>query len=290
MISIIVPNLHSPTIDKTLESIVNQECDCNYEIIVVGQDRFNIVFESKLIRFIKTSNPVPPSVARNIGIRNSQGDILIFIDADCLAEKGWMQTLIDCYKNPEVMVVGGGVNFPADNFLSYCDNLATFHDYLSSQKPGTRDILPTLNFSIRREVIDSVGYFDESYPLPAGEDADYSTRLRIMGYTLLFEPKASINHQSKRYGIIQVVKHAYHFGQYSVKVDQRYRRFLRTPFLFNNPILLIVLSPIIAFSVVIRIIFHIPPKLINICSIPAIYLIKIIWCVGATRTLLGRNN
>ncbi len=34
--SIIIPNLHSPVIDRTIQSILSQETDRSFEIIVVG--------------------------------------------------------------------------------------------------------------------------------------------------------------------------------------------------------------------------------------------------------------
>lgn len=290
MISIIIPNLHSPIIDKTLNSINNQECDWSYEIIVIGQDRFNLIDESNNTKFIRTSFPVSPAIARNIGIRNSRGEILVFLDSDCIAHQGWLRTLIQRYQDPKVMVVGGGVDFPKDNFLTYCDNLATFHDYLSSLKPGVRRILPTLNISIRREAQNSVGFFDEGYPLPAGEDADYSTRLRISGHTLYFEPRAAISHLPSRRGFISILLHSYNFGRYSVKIDPRYTKFLDTPFILMNPLLIILLSPIIAFSVVLRIIRDTHFLDISLFALPIVYFLKIIWCFGAAHTLIASNH
>ena len=42
-ISVIIPNLHSPIIDKTIESVIKQETSAPYEIIVVGMDKWNLV-------------------------------------------------------------------------------------------------------------------------------------------------------------------------------------------------------------------------------------------------------
>ena len=42
-LSIIIPNLHSPIIDQTIESLLRQETNYSFEIIVVGQDKFQLV-------------------------------------------------------------------------------------------------------------------------------------------------------------------------------------------------------------------------------------------------------
>ena len=79
-ISVIIPNLHSPIIDQTLESVLAQEIDVPYEVIVVGQDKFDLVAQYKNVQFIQTPKPVGAAEARNIGIRQSQGEWLFFID------------------------------------------------------------------------------------------------------------------------------------------------------------------------------------------------------------------
>ena len=66
--SIIIPNLHSPIIDRTIQSILNQETDHTYEIIVVGMDKFGLVEKFPEVNFIKTPAPVGAAEARNIGI------------------------------------------------------------------------------------------------------------------------------------------------------------------------------------------------------------------------------
>ncbi len=93
--SIIIPNLHSPIIDRTIRSILAQETEHTFEIIVVGMDKYNLVAQFPEVRFIQTDKPVPTGIARNMGAKKAIGEIVIFIDADCLAEPNWMEAHLE---------------------------------------------------------------------------------------------------------------------------------------------------------------------------------------------------
>jgi glycosyltransferase involved in cell wall biosynthesis len=50
--------------------------------------------------------------ARNAGVRNSSGDIIAFIDDDCIADKDWLKNLeIPFIKDPNIGVVGGDLSY-----------------------------------------------------------------------------------------------------------------------------------------------------------------------------------
>jgi len=48
--------------------------------------------------------------ARNRGIRESCGDIIIFTDDDCIADERWVEEMVKpFYKNPYIGIVGGEI-------------------------------------------------------------------------------------------------------------------------------------------------------------------------------------
>src|SRR5512136_1812079 len=94
-VSIIIPSLYSPRLQQTLASLRVQAFDLTTaEILVVGLDEHPSVMEDDFIRFVSTERPVIQAVARNLGARQAQGDILAFIDADCVALPGWLHTIM----------------------------------------------------------------------------------------------------------------------------------------------------------------------------------------------------
>ncbi len=289
-VSVIIPNLNSPIIDRVLLALQNQEYDMSkVEVLVVGLDELRLVANTQMARMISTGVPKQPAVARNIGARSSQGDILCFLDADCIPHPRWLRTLLAWYENPDVAIVGGGVDFPSGGYWRLADNIATFYPYLSTAPRGMREQLPSLNLSLRREVWERVGPFDERYPLPAGEDADWTTRARLAGYRLYFEPEAVVIHLPLREGIRDLWRHAVNFGRYSIKVDARYRKSLKFSYVFSHWILLLVLSPFLSALVTARVFSNIHLWR-YIYAIPAIYLAKLGWCWGASAHLREKSN
>ncbi len=216
MLSVIIPNLDSPIIDKVVASIQAQTAhDAIREIIVVGQDRHALVPAD--VTFLRTEKPVSAAVARNLGAKHAMGELLLFVDADCLMHPTTVERLLPCHtKRPRA--VCGGISPEGQSYWTRCDNLLVFADFLSTSPPGTREFLPSLNFSLPRELFLHVGGFDETFPGAAGEDLDLSLRLREAGHELYFEPHASIAHHHRRTSRREVWEHLRSFGRIHVRV------------------------------------------------------------------------
>ena len=104
MISIIIPNLHSPLIGQVIQALAAQTARSSIrEIIVVGQDRYGQIPAS--VRFVATPQPISPAAARNLGARLAAGDYLLFLDADCVAAPDLVEQLLKCHRQGHA---GGG--------------------------------------------------------------------------------------------------------------------------------------------------------------------------------------
>jgi glycosyltransferase involved in cell wall biosynthesis len=281
-VSIIIPNLHSPIIDLTLESIREQTYGLTgVEVIVVGMDKYEIVQKSELVCHYRTERPVSPAVARNLGIKVAQGKIICFIDADCIAAPDWLDVLISRYSDPSVHIIGGAVDFARDRYWSLADNISMFHEFMRGSPGRKRLQLPSLNLSARHSVFDKVGYFDERYPRPAGEDADLTIRMRKAGFELHFEPRAIVYHHPSRNGPMDLLRHSFYQGRYSTKVDPRYSAQEGLPWPARTRAGLVLLAPLLAMGATGRIFIHRWDLWPYWHIIPAIYISKLAWCMGA---------
>lgn len=280
-VSIIIANRNANTIDKTLESLFAQTAfNCIREILVIGVDEPGLVIEREPVRFISTQAPVTAPVARNIGIQQARGDCLAFIDADCIADPGWLAALLAA-QDAGHKVVGGSVSLEKSNYWQLCYNLTMFHEFLSTALPGRRDNLGTLNLCVSREVIERVGLFDES--LARGQDTEWTLRMRQHGYTLYFAPQAIVKHIPEITGLSQIVKLWYRSGFFNAQVRQRYRNLIAPPPFYNAPLLLVLLSPAIGAIVTARLFIRDPQLLRYVHTTPVLFLTKVAWCVGASR-------
>ena len=281
-ISVIIPILDSPTVGDTIHALEHQTYDpSQFEVIVVGIDNHNLVKVSKLVRFDRSEKKLSPAQARNRGARQARGNILAFLDSDCIPNPNWVEVIAKLFSNPNIHVIGGGVTFEEKNYWTLADNISMFYEYYYKNPPGVRLILPSLNFAIRKEVFDEVGGFDERYKIPSGEDADFTIRLRNKGYLLIFEPYAIVNHQPYRNNIIVLLRHSYFQGKYSTKVDHRYYNNGGLPWPFRTRLGVILFAPFIGFAVTIRIFIKYRSLLKYWHTMPIIYLSKLAWCVGA---------
>lgn len=281
-VSVIIPNLNSPVIGRTLQSLRQQTYGlAGVEIIVVGMDEQGLVREDESVRHHRTEYPTPPAVARNLGIQAAHGQVLCFIDADCVADPDWLAALMARYADPSVHVVGGAVDFAYGDYWSLADNVSMFYSYMVDSPGWRRNQLPSLNLSARRRVFEEVGFFDERYPRPAGEDADLTIRMRRAGFVLHFEPCAVVHHHPPRHRPVDLLRHSLYQGRYSTKVDPRYAGREGLPWPLRTRVGLLLFMPLLAAGATWRIFASRHDLWPHWHIAPAVYISKLAWCVGA---------
>lgn len=246
-ISVIIANLNSTIIDKTILSIKQSSYNMNaVEVIVVGMDQPGLIVTDDLVKFIPTAMPTIPSTARNIGVKHASGEILLFTDADCIVDNKWISILLQCHAEGK-LIVGGAVDFEPGNYWTFGDNIAAFHPQLrtSPRRIVEREVLGTANFSIRKEIFTAEGGFNESRDLLYSEDNEFQFRLREKGHKIYFEPDAVVYHYPPRGSLKAVIRHAKGYAESgAVLMDLHPEIILRRKWYWKYPILLIILSPI----------------------------------------------
>jgi GT2 family glycosyltransferase len=289
VISVVIPNLHSPLIDQVVEALERQTArDQIDEIIVVGQDRHRLVPHSATA--ITTPQPLAAAAARNLGARHARGAYLLFLDADCIAAPDLVDHLLDYYRRG-CPVVGGSIAVRSDNYWVQCDHMLVFASYLPGVAAGERSYLPSGNLSVRREIFERIGGFDERFPGAAGEELDFCLRLRGAGHSLYFAPGAVVYHQHIRGTAKSIWIHLRRFGQITAKLWGMY------PALFPAPLggrlrqwsgLIIAAAPLLALRDVLRL-YLVTPELRSYRRlIPGMVWAKMAWYWGvAEMAMIG---
>ena len=253
------------------------------EIIVVGRDENGVADRFPRVRFVDTGKPVCAAVARNRGIAESTGQIIVFTDSDCIPATDWLEQHERAHGRG-ARIVGGGVSVENENYWALSDNVSMFHDFVREHPPGERRLLPTLNLSVQRSVVEDVGVMDESFPGAAAEDSDWTIRMRLSGYRLDFVPAAVVHHAPSRTQWRDVVGHWRKSGFSGIRVRHRYAEDYATPAVARSALMLRLLSPVIAARVTAGIysdrIFWPYWR-----CLPAVYLTKIIYCLGAAAAI-----
>lgn len=194
-ISVVIPNYNgSSTIEKCLEAIFSSTHD-NFEVIVVDDcsidNSVEIIkkFPCKLIQLDKRSGA---SRARNTGAQNSSGDILFFIDADCILQKDTLTLADKAFSGGKNTIIGGTyTKLPYDdNFFSTFQSIFINYSETKKEEP---DYIATHAMVIDSSVFKKSGGFSENF-LPILEDVEFSHRLRRSGYKLKMNPEMLVQH------------------------------------------------------------------------------------------------
>lgn len=278
--AIVIPSLNSPVLDRVLSAVAGQSgLESVEEVLVVGRDEAGLIGERPGVRLLDTGRPVNPAVARNLGVRDTNAPLLLFLDSDCIPQPGWLQAHQEAHARGH-RVVGGGVVPDGSNYWSLSYNLGMFNEYLNTLPAGARSFLPTLNLSVEREVIEQAGPLDET--LPRSQDMEWTARMHEAGYRPYFHPAAAVRHLHNRTTLKTVWEDSARSGRYARAVRWQHRDLLRTPALLQHPELVRLLSPLIAGWTTLRIVGRQPGVFLRRPeTIPAVYLTKIAWCWGA---------
>ncbi len=291
MISVVIPCLNAPLIDQVVAALYQQTArEQIAEIIVVGQDRTGRVPAS--VRFVATPRPLPAAAARNLGARQAQGELLLFLDADCIAAPDLLAQLLECYRQGQ-SVVGGSVALEPDNYWVLCDNLLVFGPFLATAPAGERRYLPSLNLSLRRSLFLELGGFDERFPGAAGEDIDFSLRLRERGHPLWFEPRARIYHRPQRSSAQAIWQHLRSFGRVHVRLQQMHRgRAAPRLGMHLRPWsgAIIAAAPLLALADVLLFYRANPPLRAYWTSLPGLVWGKTAWYWGVAESLMNQRQ
>ncbi len=218
--SIIIPNLHSPHLGDVIAALRRQTVH-PLEVIVVGQDRYGLAHDDGWVRVVTTPQPAPPAVSRNVGLAYARGDVCCFLDSDCVPVMNWLELLLG-HQAQGHAVVGGSIGFQAQTYWQRCDNIACLGAFMATALPGERPYILSGNVAIHRDVLRETGGFDMRFRQAAGEDAELGFRIRSMGYTIHFEPKAVVYHHTNRNDARSVWCHMRTFGTQWSLVSQRH--------------------------------------------------------------------
>ena len=180
-ISVVVPTLNEEKyIEKTLLSIKAQTIKLPYEIIVSdGKSRDKTVeiakrYANKIVLCDKRGI----SIGRNLGARYSEGEILVFVDADTILLPNTLEEIYKEVKKKSVALVSCPVApssySPSFYFLYWFYNQFSRH----SIKVGKPQIAGMF-MATRKEIFDLVGGFNNK--LRILEDYDFSQRASKFG-------------------------------------------------------------------------------------------------------------
>lgn len=205
MISVIIPVYNDPEgLIDTINSLLDQDTDIDYEIVPVNNNSTDQTgeviekYEKKFPEKVKglEENDIQSSyAARNKGIENCEGEILCFLDADMWVKKDYLSEVWKFFQeNPDVDYIGCDVQIvkEEDTIAALYDKIKGFRveEYMSE-----KNFAPTCCLSVRREIFQDVGYFNDY--LISGGDKDFGKRVKASSYRMEYAGDVTAYHPSR---------------------------------------------------------------------------------------------
>ncbi|MEM1130507.1 MAG: glycosyltransferase [Pseudomonadota bacterium] len=166
-----------------------------FEVIAVNNDpeRAPALEGRETVRIVDCVQP-GSYPARNAGAAVAQGDWLVFTDADCLPEAGWLANLLTAIGDRHADLLAG----PVDVFAGACPNRWEIYDVLRGI-PQARYVdhgyAATANLAVRADLFRKLGGFDPARR--SGGDADFCRRARAGGARLVLVKNARVRHPAR---------------------------------------------------------------------------------------------
>ena len=205
LVSIIIPVRNRPAqIEECLHSLARLKYPSDKIEIIVVDDASTDHTPQKVSAFpvnlITLKENRQAAFCRNLAARKAKGNILAFIDSDCLADPFWLQELVPAFKDPSLSAIGGMVDSyyvdtPLDRYEQVKSSLIISQRNRRSSENENFFYVPTCNLLVRRSIFEKLNGFDED--LFVGEDVDFCWRLQDAGYFIEFRPLGKIYHKHR---------------------------------------------------------------------------------------------
>ncbi|MFY9820778.1 MAG: DUF6065 family protein [Thermoanaerobaculia bacterium] len=216
-ISVILPATNeSVLLERTVEQFVATLPE-NSEVIVVdngstdGCADFLAAGKWENVRLIRSTEPLGVSAARNRGLAEARGEVVVFSDAHMDVPERWWEPLVRTLNLPNVGVAAPGIGVMGKPDLGAACGQRIAETKLRLEwlplKSAEPCPVPTLGggfMAIRHETLKIAGAFDDGMPQWGSEDLELCVRYWLLGYEVWVVPEVTVMHyfrKARPYGI-----------------------------------------------------------------------------------------
>lgn len=221
--SVIIPSYNSETtIARCLQAVTHQRFDEPYEVIVIDSstDATPEIVRQQFpqVKFIHLAERTVPGAARNLGIEHAQGEIICFIDSDCIAKPDWLHRMVETHNGAYAAVGGSIANGNPESLIGWAGYFAEFREFFPFHPKQFMSNIPTCNISYKRWVFEKYGNFPDLMPdwikikHPQQEDLILNLNLYTHGEKILFDPEIRIAHINMT-SVKRFMLHQYRLGR-----------------------------------------------------------------------------
>jgi glycosyltransferase involved in cell wall biosynthesis len=197
-VSVIVPTFNGALrIGKCLTALLEQKSGIATEIVVVNDgstdNTADVVLRCPGVRLVNQAH-AGPAAARNRGVLESKGAIILFTDDDCVPQSDWLNAMLAPFHDPEVVGAKGTYRTTQRSLIARFVQIEYEDRYHRMTRYADIDFIDTYSAAFRRDrFLEAEGY-DTSFPTACAEDVDLSYRMSVRGWKMKFAPAAVVYH------------------------------------------------------------------------------------------------
>ena len=218
LLSVIITTYNAQhVVARCLDSLRTQTAAGQFETILVDSSTDNTADlvangypDVKLLRFRERKYC---GGARNLGIAAAQGDVIAFIDADCIADAQWAEAIIDAHQAHDDLLIGGVVdNGNPESYVGWGYYFGEFSTWMPGAAQGHVDEVPGCVLTLKRAAFERYGPFIEGTYC---SDSALHWRMARDGHRPLLVPTirvAHINPSSLDHFADHSMRHGRNFG------------------------------------------------------------------------------
>jgi GT2 family glycosyltransferase len=213
MVSVVVVNFKGTSqLEKCLSYLLRTKYS-HYEVIVVDCLTENLAAWIKrhfpTVKFVHYDYDIGPSASHNVErhVLNPDSKYLAFIDNDTYVTENWLDELVKVMETDEKIGVAQAKilatwnNSLMDNAGLAIDALGTWYTTRGLKADDFQSVFELFAASsagclVLREAFEKAGGFDPDYFI-YDDDTDFSFRVRLLGYKIVFVPSAVVFHDGE---------------------------------------------------------------------------------------------
>jgi glycosyltransferase involved in cell wall biosynthesis len=196
LISVIIPAYNASKSLPACLAALHRQSLLPDEIILVDDgstDTTSSVAQENGARVIQQPHQ-GPAAARNLGVREACGDMVVFTDADCVPSPSWLAEMVRPFSDPRVTGVKGSYSTSQTQVVARLVQCEFEERYDRQKRFPYVDFIDSYSAAFRTSILRDLGGFDPAFPQANNEDVELSYRLHKSGCLLVFNRQAVVSH------------------------------------------------------------------------------------------------
>ena len=230
LVSIIIPTFNNWHLtEECIKSIYSAKDKTKFEVIIVDNNSTDCTKEKLLgtskkysnLKVIYNEENLGFSKANNIGAKNAEGDLLLFLNNDTSVKSNWLDEMVKTIDDNKVGIVGAKLLYPGKNEIQHAGiviydkphKIFPLHifqneaeDFRNANFIKEYQAVTGACLLIKKNLFELAEGFDEAF-VNGYEDVDLCFKIREKGYKVIYNPKSVvIHHESKSEGRFKYVE------------------------------------------------------------------------------------